>query len=257
MTQNLHCFAEQNYMENFKRIAHFIVENEIDVACFQEVAQPVDAPFVNEAMRLRQGNAALLICEEIKRLSGVDYNAVYSFAHYYYGTDEEGVAIISRLPIESYQEHLISKEKEIVMERRTAIEIHLENGVSITSVHLGIEKNVNLQSPALAQFLNLRTMTTGDVQLYFGDYNIPDTTDGYDGIIESGCIDLFGDDRGNQDLLTTPGAIDGWRNDKGAKRLDYGFANQAICVNEARVIFDGKSEPMVSDHFGLYFDLTL
>lgn len=259
ITQNLHCFAEENYLEKFSRIAQFIVDNEIDVACFQEVAQPVGSAFVDETMRLREGNAALLIRDMVAQLGGGHYEVAFSFAHYYYGTDEEGVAILSRCPIIAQKEHVISKEQAIVMERRTAIEVHLESGLSVCSVHLGIATSENPTSPALDQFLNLRTKTSGDVQLYFGDYNTPDTTSEYDGIVETGCVDLFLGERGSAELCTTPGVIDGWRtqSDKGAKRLDYGFANQMIDVKESRIIFDGKSDPLVSDHFGLYFHLDV
>lgn len=258
ITQNLHCFAEENYMEKFKRIAQFIVENDVDVACFQEVAQHVASPVVDEMKGLKEGNAALLIRDMIKEISGQDYEVLFSFAHYYYETDEEGVAILSRIPMQSWKEHVISEEKEFLIERRTALEISLENNVSISSVHLGIATDREPKSPALQQFLNLKEMTTGDRKLFFGDYNIPDTTEAYDGIIQSGCVDLCGEDaRGTEQFLTTPGSIDGWQHHKDAKRLDYGFANTAITVNNARVIFDGESEAMVSDHFGLYFDVQL
>lgn len=258
ITQNLHCFAEENYLEKMERIAQFIVDNSVDIACFQEVAQPTENVFVDENMHIREGNAALLIRDMILSRGGDAYEVFYSFAHYYYGEDEEGVAILSRLPIKSWREHVISQEQEFVAERRTAMEVQLETGVSITSLHLGIATTRNPQSPAVEQFLDLRTKTKGELQLYLGDYNIPDTTDGYDQIIESGCIDLCGEvSRGDEAFLTTPGAIDGWMNQKGAKRLDYGFANQAVEVKSACVIFDGKKNAVVSDHFGLYFDLAL
>lgn len=258
ITQNLHCFAEENYLEKFQRIAQFIVDNDVDVACFQEVAQHVASPLVDQAKGLKEGNAALLIRDMIKAISGQDYEILFSFAHYYYDTDEEGVAMLSRIPLQSWSEHVISEEKEIFIERRTALEIHLQNNLSISSVHLGIATKREPQSPALQQFLNLKEMTSGEIKLFFGDYNIPDTTSAYDEIIQSGCYDLCGARaQGDERFLTTPGAIDGWHHHKDAKRLDYGFANKAVKVNTARVIFNGENEAMVSDHFGLYFDIEV
>lgn len=257
ITQNLHCFAEKDYLKKFDQIAQFIVENDIDIICFQEVAQPKDTIIVDGACGIKEGNAALLIRDMVYQKGGSKYQVLYSFAHYYYGTDEEGVAILTRVPITSWKEHVISEEQEIVMERRTALEIQLKNGISISSLHLGISKEKGEISPALHQFLKLQSETKGTKKLFFGDYNIPDTTEAYEEILKSGCIDLFGDVKGNNQFLTTPDTIDGWQNDKGAKRLDYGFANTSIKVNEARVIFNGKSEVTVSDHFGLYFDIEL
>lgn len=258
ITQNLHCFAEENYLVKFQQIAQFIVDNDIDVACFQEVAQHVKSPMISDELQLKEGNAALLIRDMIKDFGGDSYELLYSFAHYYYETDEEGVAILTRLPIKDWKEHIISDEKKYTIDRRTAIEIQLENNVSLSTLHLGIASDKEVKSPALKQFLTLKEITKGKQKLFFGDYNIPDTTSAYDEIIQSGCVDLCGKQaKENPAFLTTPGTIDGWKNDKGAKRLDYGFVEGSIQVNEARVIFDGKNEPIVSDHFGLYFDVEI
>lgn len=257
MTQNLHCFAEENYIEKFERIAQFIVENDVEVVCLQEVAQAVISPIYDEKWGVKEGNGALIIRDMIEKISGQKYALFYSFAHYYYDTDEEGVALLTKLPILSCEEHLISDEKEVTIDRRTALEIQLENGISISTLHLGIISEREVESPALKQFLTLKDETTGSLKLFFGDYNIPDTTEAYEMILQSGCVDLMGNVKGDAAFLTTPGTIDGWKSDKGAKRLDYGFANQAVSVKTARVIFNGQREPMVSDHFGLYFDLEV
>lgn len=260
LTQNLHCFAEENHLEKFDRIAQFIVDNDIDVACFQEVAQHVVSPMIKDEMLMKEGNAALLIRDKIKALSGIEYELFFSFAHYYYGTDEEGVAILTKQKPIEWKEHVISDVTEITIDRRTAIEVIFENGLSISSLHLGIATDAVPVSPALSQFQKLGTLTTGETKLYFGDYNIIDETDDYSAIVESGYFDLAGENaKGNPDFKTTPGVIDGWRNSEhsGAKRIDYGFANQVVEVKDAHVVFDGRSDAMVSDHFGMYFELEI
>lgn len=260
LTQNLHCFAEENYLEKFEKIARYIVTNDIDVACFQEVAQHVVSPLIEEKMQLKEGNAALLIRDKIKEISGLEYELFFSFAHYYYDTDEEGVAILTKKKPLEWKAHVISEEKEINIDRRTAIEVIFENGLSISSLHLGIATDTVLTSPALSQFQRLGTLTKGDIQLYFGDYNIIDESEDYDAIIKSGYFDLAGKNaKGNPDFKTTPGVIDGWQNSghSGAKRLDYGFSNTQIQVKDAKVVFDGRSDAMVSDHFGMYFEVEI
>lgn len=259
ITQNLHCFAEENYLEKFERLAAFIVENDVDVICLQEVAQPRESAFINEDMHLREGNAAQLIAQMIHAISGRAYAVYYSFAHYYYDKEEEGVAILTRLPVVAWKEHIISDEKiDYTIHRRTAIEIHLENNLSINSAHLGIATGEVKVSPALAQFQCLSQAVAGDTQFFFGDYNIPDTTDEYQHIVRNGYVDLFGEGAyQNPKFVTTPEVLDGWRNEKKAKRIDYGFSNCKIDVKEARVIFNGHDDAPISDHYGLYFDVEL
>ena len=45
--------------------------------------------------------------------------------------------------------------------------------------------------------------------------------------------------------------IDGWEGHTDEKRIDYIFTDYPGEIKSCRVVFDGKKEPIVSDHFGV------
>ena len=51
-------------------------------------------------------------------------------------------------------------------------------------------------------------------------------------------------------------AIDGWEGSRGRHRIDFILTTGPTEVAEHRVVFDGEHEPVVSDHYGVYAELT-
>ena len=54
--------------------------------------------------------------------------------------------------------------------------------------------------------------------------------------------------------ITVPDVIDGWRDkvvEKNGMRIDYIFSNKPINIKSHNIIFNGKNEDIISDHFGI------
>ena len=82
--------------------------------------------------------------------------------------------------------------------------------------------------------------------------------EGYDRIRGDGWMDAWlmaGEQSGG---ATVEGAIDGWRDklqqpEQGV-RIDHIWCSRPVAVDSVRVAFDGRSEPKVSDHYGVLLE---
>ena len=93
-----------------------------------------------------------------------------------------------------------------------------------------------------------------------GDFNAPSDIRGesYDCIDRSGWYDTYAAADERDDGITVPGIIDGWRDKLPAgasgMRLDYIWCSREPQISYSSVIFNGKNEPIVSDHFGILIE---
>lgn len=86
---NLHCYQEEDQERNFGQIARAIDELDIDVGCFQEVAE-----HWNNGMGDWRSNSARIINEQLRRR----HYLATDWSHLKLDRCREGVAVPSLLP---------------------------------------------------------------------------------------------------------------------------------------------------------------
>ncbi|MEN9692940.1 MAG: hypothetical protein RLZZ330_584 [Actinomycetota bacterium] len=265
LSLNLHCYQEVNQLEKFQLIAKAIYENSIDVIFFQEAAQHKDSSVIEirNGIEIKADNAIKLIRDELSLL-GSKYEFLWDWSHYGWDVWEEGVGILSKLPLVFQSANYITKSssQEFWLSRKV-LEVQIDiNGlpINLVSVHTGFW-NDNEESYE-NQIENLLELNRQDTPVLFaGDFNVEAGTPGYEYIMQrSNFRDL--DLEVNQDGMFNPtigGVIDGWPEVDGkSKRIDYLFttSNNVICKKVNR-IFTEENYGEVSDHYGLLAEVDL
>ena len=118
LTLNTHSLIEENYKQKLSDFVLAIIRELPDVIALQEVNQRQDAPTVSqenlhgytpcEAAQIRHGNHVLRVVEEL-RLANVNYHWTWLPIKRGYAKYDEGVAIMSRTPIEATDTLKISR----------------------------------------------------------------------------------------------------------------------------------------------------
>lgn len=91
-----------------------------------------------------------------------------------------------------------------------------------------------------------------------GDFNQIAGTIGHQRVLDSPLAlqDSFLVAEKRRGEATIEGPIDGWQDYQGSLRIDYLFVSHGLSVTQHDVMFDGHTEPVVSDHFGVRIRLT-
>ena len=72
---------------------------------------------------------------------------------------------------------------------------------------------------------------------------------------ELGWQDTYLLAREKDDGITVPGTIDGWKEIDEGMRIDYIFSKESMEVLSSQVVFNGKKEVVISDHFGVMIQI--
>lgn len=226
LTLNLHCYAEEHIQRNQQRIVEAIINHKIDIVCFQEACKQDGHGYVNEIKRL------LL-------QKGYDYEVVFAASNIAFETYDEGVAILSRLPIVNSSVTNISTTNDYY-DWKTRIAIHADIMVSdqiirITSVHIGWTDDKEVFE---SQFDTLYQHINKDVtHMICGDFNIHDKSKEYLYVTKH-LIDLW-------ELKNHENA---WTH--GNSRIDYIMSNKRLPVTHQQLLFH-EDDKKVSDHHGV------
>ncbi|WP_108651121.1 endonuclease/exonuclease/phosphatase family protein [Dongshaea marina] len=255
LTLNLHGHQEADPIENFREIARYIHEQEIDLIAFQEASQLRQAEEVTG--EIFEDNPLTVICDYLRE-RGKEYESVWAFSHFsYQQMYQEGVAILSRFPITAREERYISRSCDPTFTRsrkiaRARVDIH---GISVDlySCHLGWYDCPNEPFSFQWRQLDSWVKEQPDRALLLGDFNNDAGTPGYRELVESGYQDCY-PLGSNQPGFTVDKAIDGWKDNQKSLRIDYIFANWPVRVESSEVVF---SDPMLSDHKGVRVDIRI
>lgn len=123
------------------------------------------------------------------------------------------------------------------------------------SVHLGWWDDKS--DPFSDQWSRLSKHLTGKENVWLmGDFNncAEIRNEGYDLIKNSGWQDTFEIAREKDDGITVGTVIDGWKDkitDTNGMRIDFIWTNSENRIERTNVIFNGKNEPVISDHYGV------
>ena len=277
MTFNIHShdreFDPAVLEHSMKELANAAADQDIDVLALQECSQELEKEAVSGNLpmrcvirkpekRLRKGNAALLLAEDLQA-NGRDMYWTWAGIKLGYERFEEGLALFCRWPILSCDVPWISKIQDFSnwKSRRALIARTEISGtpVDFCSVHLGWWDDP--EESFQEQMKRLDEITPKDRQVFLmGDFNSPAEIRGerFDMIRSLGWKDTWEAADQKDEGITVPGNIDGWRNgDCSGMRLDYIFSRTAVRVRSSSVLMNGVSGPVISDHYAVMAELDL
>ena len=189
-----------------------------------------------------------------------------------YDTYDEGLAVFSRRLITAVDAYRISSSDSYkYWKTRWMLGIQTdepEQGWFYT-VHMGWWNDE--EEPFAGQWVrleeHLRTTGASDGQIWLmGDFNSRDDVrdEGYDLICRSGWKDTWQLAVTKDDGITAGTDIDGWRDQsaepagtdrknarRNGMRIDYIWSNRPAAIESSRVVCDGTTYPVVSDHCGV------
>ena len=97
LTLNCHSWQEKEQLRKINYIAETIKENKYDVIAFQEVSQLIENEILYD--NIKKDNFVYLLNENLKKLGCNDYEFFWDISHIGYDIYEEGLCILTRLPI--------------------------------------------------------------------------------------------------------------------------------------------------------------
>lgn len=243
LSLNLHCFQEENYQAKLDKVADFIRENEVDVCLFQEAAQLASAFKIDNQIRV--GNNANYIASKL------NYHIYFHPYKLGFAIYEEGLAIISRLPITNCSHSTISKTNSFNSWLKRELIWADIGGFTFFNTHLGWDCD---DECAINQIKNNLYITCKREKRFFlaGDFNYPDNS----AEIKIIKKDLFSlSDIAGLDSYRNPTfhrELDSQLDFDNNKMIDFIFTNLPLTLKEFSIVFNNPDD-YVSDHSGLYF----
>lgn len=275
MTLNTHSLVEPQYETKLTLLADFLLRAQPDLIAMQEVNQTAGAPPAGPELTegfcpcggvpvpLRQDNHAAQLAR-LLRQGGLAPCWTWQPAKLGYGRYDEGLALFSlRRPITAADSFRISRcDDYLNWKTRRTLGIEVD-GAWFYTVHMGWWEDEEEPFAAQWQELNRRLgskMAEGPVWL-LGDFNSPAEVrgQGYDCVRAAGWQDTFLLARKNDTGVTVEGVIDGWRSlleqPAAGMRIDHIWCSRTLPVAESQVVLNGRSGPVVSDHYGVLITL--
>ncbi len=265
LTLNTHSLIEQNYEEKLVYFVNAIVKYEPDIIALQEVNQTSDESSLSDkfltgytqcqsAIPLKKDNHAYRV---VKLLLEKNINYYWTWLPIKNGYDkyDEGLAILSKKEILETDTVLVSCINDYNNWKTRKILGIYSGDEWFYSVHLGWWDDKS--DPFSDQWSRLSKYLTGKENVWLmGDFNncAEIRNEGYDLIKNSGWQDTFEIAREKDDGITVGTVIDGWKDkitDTNGMRIDFIWTNSENRIERTNVIFNGKNEPVISDHYGV------
>lgn len=265
LTLNTHSWLEKNPLEKLQQLADQIIKEDYAIIALQEVNQRIDSSLAislqnfhptEEQLPIHEDNFAHLLVQRLKE-QGHDYHWSWTYNHIGYDLYHEGVALLSKQPIQPTA-LVVSAEKD-PNDYRTRVALIGQTKIgkkSITAVscHYSWWTEVggfaDEWSKTEAALQNLSSPL-----IIMGDFNNPASAKytGYELVLNSPLLlqDSFLAAKEKRGEHTVEKAIDGWGENQEKLRIDFIFTSQEMAISSYQVVFDGKYTPIVSDHFGV------
>ncbi|MBF0710217.1 MULTISPECIES: endonuclease/exonuclease/phosphatase family protein [unclassified Gemella] len=260
LTVNVHSWQEDNQEKKIEILAKEIAEKDYDLVALQEVSQlKFKEENVNE---INDDNYLVILFEKLKDLGCNKYNYYWSNSHTGYDIYDEGIAILTKLPVLEIDEFYCSRSTTVnSINSRKILRLCLEwkdKIIEAYSCHINLPTATDEN-----QLENIQTILdrskTKNLKIFLGDFNtdaISRKAD-YKAILDLGLIDTYNLAKSKDSGITVEKSIDGWSNHSEEKRLDYIFLSKEKEVLSSSVIFNGKNKDIISDHFGLEVELKI
>lgn len=271
LTLNTHSWMEDDPELKLRQIADFIAEENFHIIALQEINQTMEATEVTDdffievsgetyAVAIKEDNFAYLLVQ-LLRESGQRYYWSWTANHIGYDKYDEGVAILSKTPFtpESFLVSEISDYANHYTRRVLKGNLMFEEQEWIVfSCHYSWWLDPSgdyLFKHEWDETLRHIDVDSNQVHLLMGDFNNDATLkqEGYDYMKETApqLQDAYVKAEEKTGSATVLSEIDGWEGHTDEKRIDYIFTDYPGDIQSCRVVFDGKKEPIVSDHFGV------
>jgi len=201
LTLNLHTYQELlepdggTQADKLDRIADTIAAIDADFVCLEECAQSASANVISDARAhlsasgtesLKADNMAFLLSRRLKDTYGLTYGYAWSWAHYGFSVYEEGVAILTKHPIDSHDDVYISTSTSPgnPLGSRKAIHVSstLPGGkvVNVFSAHVSFAgPEQDRQLDALRLWMAGKEGNGAVASLVGGDFNMDQGSAGY------------------------------------------------------------------------------
>ncbi|MGT2888339.1 endonuclease/exonuclease/phosphatase family protein [Streptococcus didelphis] len=261
LTINTHSWMEGNALKKLVDLAEHILAEKYDVICLQEINQLLagelagQVPYYQklaESPELHKDNFALLLVHYLQKRGQIYY---WSWAYNHIGYDiyHEGVAILSKEPIEASSLLVTESDNEYDYHTRRALLAKTKlAGIETTfvSVHLswfnkGFEKEWEL--------LEAKLKSLKMPLVLMGDFNNPTDLEGYQLIMKS-PLQLQDSHKVAQKVFgdhSIVADIDGWQDNKESFKVDHIFTSKDFTIVSSEITFEGGYAPVISDHYGL------
>lgn len=275
MTINTHSLVEKEYEKKLDYFVDYLSKGEYNIVAMQEVNQSVGKPEVttdssyieaDSRVKIREDNHIYNVTKRLKN-KGKEYYWTWIPIKLGYDIYDEGIGFLSKKkPTEVVEFHISEITSYENWKSRKVVGIKIEDGKKSKwyfSVHLGWWNDK--EEPFKAQFEKLtekiNSICNKEDEIYLmGDFNNPSQLrgQGYDMVAKLGWQDTYTLAETKDDGITVAGLIDGWKEYKelNEMRIDFIFVNKAIDVKSSKVIFSGKKEETISDHFGVSIEIV-
>lgn len=265
LTLNTHSWIKNANAETYTPLIEDIITNQYDAIALQEVNQLADGPVIRNLERyhatqtqipIKENNFAYFLVTALAE-KNLFYHWSWVPCHVGYVHYDEGVALLSKEPIQSVDQIQLSTKNDFQSYHTRRALVVMTESAGFLSVHLSWwKRRLRWEKPFLTEWHSLETVVS-KIQNKFiyimGDFNNPAhiRNEGYDAVIHSGWYDSYNSAAVREGSATVPPAIDGWKQSKLPLRIDYIFSNQPQAAETYEIKFDGKNQPCVSDHYGV------
>jgi len=265
LTLNAYSWIDTDDASIYAPLITDILENEYDAIALQEVNQLSSAPVINEPegyhatqneIPIKENNFAYFLVKALAE-KGLAYQWSWVPCHLGYDIYDEGIALLSKAPIQSVEQVQLSASTDFEsLHTRRALVLETE-AAEFVSVHLSWWKKNEEENPFLREWTSVEMAVKnlrGKKPIYvMGDFNNPDDVrnEGYDLITHAGWQDAYAVAEIREGSATVPPAIAGWEGNEVPLRIDYIFSDQPQAVKNYEVKFDGNKLACVSDHYGV------
>ena len=259
LTLNTHSIISDSYERNIDTFVNAIIKYKPDVIALQEVMQPYDGKiadltdglkYVGE-IPIKEGNFLKIALERLKKHKE-EYNGVYYAFKRAYDMYDEGLAILSKSRIDTKEIIQLSSFNDYInYKTRFALGVRIDE-TWFYSVHFNWENDTD--SSFKDEWKALFEASKHKKRVFImGDFNITPSDDGYR-LVSKSYFDTYMLAKDVDNGITVKGKIDGWEKSTSNKRIDYIFTSKYTEFKSSHVIFNGKNEEIISDHFGVLLE---
>ncbi len=252
MILNLHCYQEDQQDRKFNQIAKAIQEQAADIVCFQEVAE-----YWNHGHGDWASNSANIINQRLKP----PMHLYTDWSHLGFDKYREGVAILSRYPLQNTQSRYVSDSRDAysIHSRKVVmanIQVPYLGSINVFSAHLSWwEDGFRQQFQRLCEWADSQADQAPGATLLCGDFNIAAGSLGYRQVVRDNRYEdqyLAANQRGLFEKIFRVDDAHWGHLMSDDYRIDYIFMNKAsgLQVTSARVLFTDWDYGRVSDHCG-------
>lgn len=261
LTLNTHSWHEEKQLDKIKHLAQVIKENDYDIIALQEVNQMVAAKFLADGI-LREDNYMLVLLQELEKIGAPKYYSYWNQSKVVRNSFEEGSCILSKYPIEETECFTVSKVTDPdALKKRNIMRVTIQcknELMDIYTCHMGWWHD-EIEPFKYQGDLLLKKLNKDRFSLLMGDFNNNANIrgEGYDYLLLGGLVDTYTLAEEKDDGATVQGEIAGWTGNKLDLRIDLILMTKEVAVKTSRVIFNGRHQEIISDHYGVEVELNI